>query len=78
MVISEYEMRNPRWIRYSESEATLARDDRRRFDNMQLRYANQPQRSWRIQPQPGYNAQNPVIYVENIKLDTETPVIRAR
>ncbi len=77
MVVSEFDIRNPRFIRY-DSGATLSRDNGRRFDNMSIQYAGQPNRHWRIEPQPGYNAQDPVIRPDRIKLDVDAPVIRAR
>lgn len=77
MAVTEFDIRNPRFIRY-DYEATLSRSDRRRFDNMSIQYANQPNRHWRIEPQPGYNAQDPVIRPDNIKLDVDAPIIRAK
>jgi len=77
MAIPHSDFTNPRFIRY-DYEATLVRDDRRRFDNMRLQYAGQPNRSWRIEPQPGYNAQDPSIRPDRVNLNVEVPVIRAR
>ena len=68
---------NPYWIRYKEG-ATLSRDDRRRFDNMELRYESQPNRRWRTRPQPGHNAQAPSIKVDRVNLSVDAPYIRAR
>lgn len=67
---------NPYWIKYDD-EATLVRDDRRRFDFMEIAYEEYP-REWRIEPQPGYNAQNPSIKPDRVNLAADTPYIRAR
>lgn len=77
MALPESAFQNPYWIRIKYG-ATLARDNRRRFDNMDLQYNNQPNRRWRIQPQPGYNAQSPSITTDKVNLSTDTPYIRAR
>jgi len=77
MALPESAFQKPYWIRINY-EATLARDDRRRFDNMNLQYNNQPNRRWRTEPQPGYNAQSPSINRDRINLSTNTPYIRAR
>jgi len=77
MALPESAFQKPYWIRI-KYEATLARDDRRRFDNMSLQYGSQPNRHWRMQPQPGYNAQSPSITVDRVNLSTDTPYIRAR
>lgn len=79
MAIPESAFQNPRFIRYIEGP-TLSRDrsGRARFAPMESRYASQPNRSWRIQPQPGYNAQSPSIKPDRVSLITETPYIRVR
>ena len=76
MAIPHSAFTNPTWIRYREG-ATLVRDDRRRFDYMDLAYANYA-REWRIEPQPGFNAQSPSTKTDRINLRTDTPYIRAR
>jgi len=76
MALGMEDFRKPYFIKY-ESEATLSRDDKARFDTMNYAYENMP-RNWRIEPQPGYNAQNPSIRKDRINLDTETPYVRAR
>jgi len=76
MVLPESAFRNPYWIRYKEG-ATLVRDDKRRFDYMNVAYAGYA-REWRIKPQPGYNAQSPSIKTDKVNLSTDTPTIRAR
>jgi hypothetical protein len=76
MVLSESAFTRPYWIRYREG-ATLVRDDGRRFDYMDIAYADYP-REWRIQPQAGYNAQSPSIRTDRVNLSTDTPQIRAR
>ena len=68
---------NPYFIKYNGG-ATLARNNRFRFADMDLQYNRQPNRHWRIQPQPGYNAQYPSIRSDRINLSTDTPYIRAR
>jgi hypothetical protein len=77
MAIPESAFQNPRFIRYKEG-ATLIRDDKARFHNMNIMYASQPNRHWRIEPQSGYNAQNPSIKSDRVNLSTDTPYIRAR
>jgi len=77
MALPESAFQNPYWIRIKYG-ATLARDNGRRFDNMDLQYGSQPNRHWRIQPQPGYNAQSPSITTDKVNLSTDTPYIRAR
>ncbi len=77
MAIPETAFQNPRFIRYKEG-ATLVRDSGRRFDNMDLQYGSQPNRHWRIQPQPGYNAQSPSIVPDRVNLSTDTPYLRAK
>jgi hypothetical protein len=67
---------NPYWIRYKEG-ATLVRDDRRRFDRMNLTYASYT-REWRIEPQPGHNADTPSIKIDRVNLSVDTPYIRTR
>jgi hypothetical protein len=76
MVLSDSAFRNPYWIRYKEG-ATLVRDDKRRFDYMDIAYARYS-REWRMEPQPGHNAQNPSIHIDRVNLSTDTPTIRAR
>lgn len=77
MALPESAFQKPYWIRV-EYKATLARDDRRRFDNMNLQYGSQPNRCWRMEPQPGYNAQSPSITRDRVNLSTDTPYMRAR
>jgi hypothetical protein len=77
MALPESAFQTPYWIRYKEG-ATLSRDDRLRSANMSLQYNNQPNRHWRIEPQPGFNAQSPSITVDRVNLSTDTPYIRAR
>jgi hypothetical protein len=77
MALPESAFQTPYWIRY-KAGATLSRDDRLRFDNMDLQYDGQPNRSWRNKPQPGYNAQSPSITVDRVILSTDVPYIRAR
>lgn len=77
MALPESAFTNPYWVRIDYG-ATLARENRRRFDNMNLQYGSQPNRHWRIQPQPGYNAQSPSITTDKVNLSTDTPYIRAR
>jgi hypothetical protein len=77
MALPESAFQKPYWIRIDYG-ATLARENRRRFDNMNLQYGSQPNRHWRIQPQPGYNAQSPSITTDKVNLSTDTPYIRAR
>jgi len=77
MALPESAFQTPYWIRYKEG-ATLSRDDRLRFANMDLQYDSQPNRSWRNKPQPGYNAQSPSITVDRVILSTDVPYIRAR
>ena len=76
MPIPESAFRSPYWIRYREG-ATLVRDDRRRFDYMNVAYTRYP-REWRIEPQPGYNAQNPSTKPDRVNLSVNTPHIRTR
>jgi hypothetical protein len=76
MAISDREMMYPRFIRYKEG-ATLMRDDARRFDQMTYSYGERS-RSWRNQPQPGYNAQHPSIRADRVNLRTDVPYIRTR
>jgi hypothetical protein len=76
MALPESAFQKPYWIRYKEG-ATLARDDKRRFDYMEIAYASYP-REWRIEPQPGHNAQNPSTKVDKVSLTVDTPYIRAR
>jgi hypothetical protein len=77
MALPESAFQTSYWIRI-KYYPTLSRDIRARFDDMNLQYNNQPNRHWRIQPQPGYNAQNPSIVVDRVNLSTDTPYIRAR
>jgi hypothetical protein len=77
MALPESAFREPYWIRI-KYYPTLSRDIRGPFDNMNLQYNNQPNRHWRMQPQPGYNAQNPSIKKDKVNLSTYTPYIRAR
>ena len=77
MALPESAFQKPYWVRI-KYRATLARDNGRRFDNMSLQYGSQPNRHWRIQPQPGFNAQSPSITVDRVNLSTDTPYIRAR
>jgi hypothetical protein len=76
MALPESAFKNPYWIRYKEG-ATLVRDDRRRFDNMNIAYASYP-REWRNMPQPGHNAQDPSVKVDRVNLSVDAPYIRAR
>jgi len=76
MTLSESAFRRPYWIKYREG-ATLLRDDARRFDHMDIMYASYP-REWRMEPQPGYNAQNPSTKIDSINLSVDAPRIRAR
>jgi len=76
MPLSHSAFTKPYWIRYREG-ATLIRDDRRRFDYMDLAYANYP-RERRIEPQSGYNAQTPSTKEDRTNLSTDAPYIRAR
>ena len=76
MALPESAFSRPYWIRYREG-ATLVRDDSRRFDYMDIAYADYP-RQWRIQPQTGYNAQNTSIRPDRVNLSTDAPTIRAR
>lgn len=77
MALPESAFQKPYWVRIKYG-ATLSRDDRRRFDNMNLQYGSQPNRHWRIEPQTGYNAQSPSITTDKVNLSTDTPYIRAR
>ncbi len=78
MAIPERSFQNPRFIRYTEG-ATLARDNNRRFDAMNLQYASRTSRAWRGGAQsPGYNAQNPSTRVERVNLSTYAQYIRKR
>jgi hypothetical protein len=77
MALPESAFQNSYWIRIKYG-ATLSRDDRLRFANMDVRYDNQPNRHWRNKPQPGYNAQSPSITSDKVNLSTDTPYIRAR
>ncbi|KKN18205.1 hypothetical protein LCGC14_0958050 [marine sediment metagenome] len=77
MAIPESAFQNPRFIRYVEG-ATLSRDNRARFHNMNIMYASQPNRRWRIEPQPGYNARSPSVSPDRVGLSTDVPYIRAR
>ena len=77
MALPEAAFTNPYWIRYKEG-ATLSRNNRLRFADMNVQYGSQPNRHWRIQPQPGYNAQNSSITTDKVNLSTDTPYIRAR
>ncbi len=77
MAIPDSAFQNPRFIRYKEG-ATLSRDNRERFANMRIMYASQPNRHWRIQPQPGYNAQSPSIRPDKVNLETLVPYLRAK
>jgi len=76
MTLPESAFRQPYWIKYREG-ATLVRDDKRRFDYMDIAYARYS-REWRMEPQPGYNAQNPSTRRDRINLSTDTPTIRTR
>lgn len=76
MTLSRSDFSRPYWIRYREG-ATLLRDDKRRFDYMDVAYARYP-REWRIEPQPGYNAQSPSTKKDRVNLSTDAPRIRAR
>lgn len=77
MALPESAFTNPYWVRIKYG-ATLSRNDRLRFANMNLQYNNQPDRHWRIEPQPGYNAQSPSITVDKVNVSTDAPYIRAR
>jgi hypothetical protein len=77
MALPESAFQRPYWIRI-DYKATLSRDDNRRFDCMEDQYNNQPNRHWRIRPQPGFNAQSPSIIPDRVNLATDTPYIRAR
>ena len=77
MALPESAFQKPYWIRIDHG-ATLSRDNRLRFANMNVQYGSQPNRHWRIQPQPGYNAQSPSITTDKVNLSTDTPYIRAR
>ncbi|RLI62848.1 MAG: hypothetical protein DRO67_06775 [Candidatus Asgardarchaeum californiense] len=77
MALPERAFTNPYFIKYIEG-ATLSRNDRERFTYMEYAYTNQPNREWRIKPQPGYNAQSPSIHPDRVNLSTETPYIRAK
>lgn len=74
MALPESAFTNPYWIRYREG-ATLSRDNRRRFDDMNYQYGG---RAWRIEPQPGFNAQDPSVTPDKINLSTDVPYIRAK
>jgi hypothetical protein len=76
MALPESAFSRPYFIRYREG-ATLVRDDKRRFDYMDIAYGSYS-REWRIQPQPGYNAQSPSVRRDKINLRVDTPYIRAR
>ena len=76
MALPESAFRNPYWIRL-RYEATLSRDDRQRFTNMEFAYENR-NRAWRGRPQPGYNAQSPSITRDRVNLAVDRPYIRAR
>lgn len=77
MALPDSAFTNPYFVRYREG-ATLSRDNKLRFAYMGLQYNGQPNRHWRIQPQPGYNAQDPSIRADKVNLSTDTPYIRAR
>ena len=77
MALPESAFQKPYWIRIDYG-ATLGRNDRLRFANMNLQYGSQPNRRWRNKPQPGYNAQSPSITTDKVNLSTDTPYIRAR
>jgi hypothetical protein len=77
MALPDSAFTKPYWIRL-RYEATLSRRNSARFDNMNLQYNNQPNRHWRIKPEPGYNAQKPVVATDRVNLSTDTPYIRAR
>jgi hypothetical protein len=76
MALPESAFQKPYWIRYIEGP-TLSRKLRAEFDYMNYAY-NPRGRSWRIQPQPGYNAQNPTIIPDRVNLSNDVPFIRAR
>jgi hypothetical protein len=77
MALPESAFQNPYWIRV-KNQATLSRNDRLRFAEMDIQYAAPHDRSWRIKPEPGYNAQSPSITTDKVNLSTDTPSIRAR
>lgn len=77
MALPESAFRNPYWIRL-RYEATLSRDDRQRFQQMESAYDNSRDRAWRSRPRPGFNAQDPSISVDRVNLTTDRPYIRAR
>jgi hypothetical protein len=75
MVLSESAFQKPYWIRYIEGP-TLSRELGSEYDEMTDAYADP--RSWRAEPQPGYNAQKPVTTTDRIVLTVDAPYIRAR
>lgn len=75
MALPESAFQRPYWIRYIEGP-TLSRDAGAEFDEMSHAYANK--REWRMEPQPGYNAQSPSTKADNIILTVDVPYIRAR
>ena len=77
MALPEAAFQNPYWVRI-KYQATLSRDDRLRFANMNVQYDGQPNRNWRNKPQPGHNAQSPRVVVDRVNLSTDTPHMRAR
>jgi len=77
MALPEDAFTNPYWIKLSYG-ATLERDNKCRFDYMELQYNNQPNRHWRMRPRPGYNAQSPTTTIEIVNLAVDRPYIRAR
>jgi len=76
MTLPESAFREPYWIRINY-QATLSRNDRERFRQMEFAYENR-NRAWRGRPRPGYNAQSPSTAVDRVDLRTDRPYIRAR
>lgn len=76
MALPESAFQKPYWIRYIEGP-TLTRGIGSEFDYMDYTYGERS-RSWRNQPQPGYNAQKPTTVPDRVNLSTEVPYIRAR
>jgi len=76
MALPESAFTKPYWIRYIEGP-TLSRRIGAQFDRMTYTYGARS-RSWRNQPQPGYNAQKPTTVPDHINLTTDVPYIRAR
>jgi hypothetical protein len=79
MPLTERDYTNPRWIRPRLDQATLSRDDNRRFDQMTSQYAQGDRgRGWRRRPYMGHNTTNPSTAADRPRLRVDRVYIRTR